>query len=106
MTSFFVGFSNDSQTWTMYTNGYEEMVRTQAVSSAPTIWAEGGLLAGVGGYSEVSLSPDLPWERGQGHTCAERAPRAGGGPLHPRLPTHLEWQPVHAPGGAGVSYVP
>lgn len=26
MTSFFVGFSNDSQTWAMYTNGYEEMV--------------------------------------------------------------------------------
>ncbi|XP_023105878.2 adipocyte enhancer-binding protein 1 isoform X1 [Felis catus] len=25
VTSFFVGFSNDSQTWTMYTNGYEEM---------------------------------------------------------------------------------
>ncbi|XP_036766131.2 adipocyte enhancer-binding protein 1 isoform X6 [Manis pentadactyla] len=25
VTSFFVGFSNDSQTWVMYTNGYEEM---------------------------------------------------------------------------------
>ncbi|KAM8770982.1 adipocyte enhancer-binding protein 1 [Rhynchonycteris naso] len=25
VTSFFVGFSNDSQTWLMYTNGYEEM---------------------------------------------------------------------------------
>ncbi|XP_045437047.1 adipocyte enhancer-binding protein 1 isoform X2 [Pipistrellus kuhlii] len=25
VTSFFVGFSNDSQTWKMYTNGYEEM---------------------------------------------------------------------------------
>ncbi|KAM9078397.1 adipocyte enhancer-binding protein 1 [Megaptera novaeangliae] len=25
VTSFFVGFSNDSQTWMMYTNGYEEM---------------------------------------------------------------------------------
>lgn len=28
VTSFFVGFSNDSQTWVMYTNGYEEMVGT------------------------------------------------------------------------------
>lgn len=26
VTTFFVGFSNDSQTWVMYTNGYEEMV--------------------------------------------------------------------------------
>ncbi|XP_062035443.1 adipocyte enhancer-binding protein 1 [Lepus europaeus] len=25
VTTFFVGFSNDSQTWVMYTNGYEEM---------------------------------------------------------------------------------
>ncbi|XP_021488363.1 adipocyte enhancer-binding protein 1 isoform X2 [Meriones unguiculatus] len=25
VTTFFVGFSNDSQTWAMYTNGYEEM---------------------------------------------------------------------------------
>ncbi|XP_045142264.1 adipocyte enhancer-binding protein 1 isoform X2 [Echinops telfairi] len=25
VTTFFVGFSNDSQTWTMYSNGYEEM---------------------------------------------------------------------------------
>lgn len=25
VTSFFVGFSNDSRTWVMYTNGYEEM---------------------------------------------------------------------------------
>ncbi|ELK25160.1 Adipocyte enhancer-binding protein 1 [Myotis davidii] len=25
VTSFFMGFSNDSQTWVMYTNGYEEM---------------------------------------------------------------------------------
>ncbi|XP_006166071.2 adipocyte enhancer-binding protein 1 isoform X3 [Tupaia chinensis] len=25
VTTFFVGFSNDSQTWMMYTNGYEEM---------------------------------------------------------------------------------
>ncbi|KAM5203813.1 adipocyte enhancer-binding protein 1 isoform 2-T2 [Hipposideros larvatus] len=25
VTAFFVGFSNDSQTWAMYTNGYEEM---------------------------------------------------------------------------------
>ncbi|XP_042558330.1 adipocyte enhancer-binding protein 1 [Dipodomys spectabilis] len=25
VTSFFVGFSNDSQTWVMYSNGYEEM---------------------------------------------------------------------------------
>ena len=28
VTSFFVGLSNDSQTWVMYTNGYEEMVGT------------------------------------------------------------------------------
>ncbi|POI18814.1 hypothetical protein CIB84_017443, partial [Bambusicola thoracicus] len=27
VTSFYVGFSNDSQNWVMYTNGYEEMVR-------------------------------------------------------------------------------
>lgn len=27
VTKFYVGFSNDSQSWTMYTNGYEEMVR-------------------------------------------------------------------------------
>lgn len=26
VTSFYVGFSNDSQNWVMYTNGYEEMV--------------------------------------------------------------------------------
>jgi hypothetical protein len=26
VTTFFIGFSNDSQTWVMYTNGYEEMV--------------------------------------------------------------------------------
>ena len=26
VTTCFVGFSNDSQTWVMYTNGYEEMV--------------------------------------------------------------------------------
>ncbi|XP_069475053.1 adipocyte enhancer-binding protein 1 isoform X2 [Ambystoma mexicanum] len=26
VTSFYVGFSNDSQKWTMYTNGYEEML--------------------------------------------------------------------------------
>ncbi|XP_015345751.1 adipocyte enhancer-binding protein 1 [Marmota marmota marmota] len=26
VTTFFVGFSNDSQTWMMYTNGYEEMI--------------------------------------------------------------------------------
>ncbi|KAM6178511.1 adipocyte enhancer-binding protein 1 [Rhynchocyon petersi] len=26
VTTFFVGFSNDSQTWTMYSNGYEEMI--------------------------------------------------------------------------------
>nr|XP_020018615.1 adipocyte enhancer-binding protein 1 [Castor canadensis] len=25
VTTFFIGFSNDSQTWVMYTNGYEEM---------------------------------------------------------------------------------
>lgn len=29
VTTFFVGFSNDSQTWVMYTNGYEEMVGTR-----------------------------------------------------------------------------
>ncbi|XP_006892235.1 PREDICTED: adipocyte enhancer-binding protein 1 [Elephantulus edwardii] len=26
VTTFFVGFSNDSQAWTMYSNGYEEMI--------------------------------------------------------------------------------
>lgn len=26
VTSFYVGFSNDSQNWNMYSNGYEEMV--------------------------------------------------------------------------------
>lgn len=48
VTSFFVGFSNDSQTWVMYTNGYEEMVGTQALSSAPIVWAAGGLSTRVG----------------------------------------------------------
>lgn len=28
VTSFYVGFSNDSQHWVMYSNGYEEMVGT------------------------------------------------------------------------------
>lgn len=36
VTSFFVGFSNDSQTWVMYTNGYEEMVGTRALGSTPS----------------------------------------------------------------------
>lgn len=27
VTRFYVGFSNDSQSWVMYSNGYEEMVR-------------------------------------------------------------------------------
>uniref|UniRef100_A0A5F9CKC6 AE binding protein 1 n=1 Tax=Oryctolagus cuniculus TaxID=9986 RepID=A0A5F9CKC6_RABIT len=35
VTTFFVGFSNDSQTWVMYTNGYEEMVGAGALRSAP-----------------------------------------------------------------------
>lgn len=26
VTTFYVGFSNDSQNWAMYSNGYEEMV--------------------------------------------------------------------------------
>lgn len=106
VTSFFVGFSNDSQTWTMFTNGYEEMVGAPELAALPRRRGWGWALeAGVGGCSEAGLSPDLPWERGQGHARAERAPGASGGPLHPRLPTHLEWQPVHAPGGARVSRV-
>lgn len=44
VTSFFVGFSNDSQTWKMYTNGYEEMVGTCALSSRPDGRPSTGLL--------------------------------------------------------------
>lgn len=44
VTSFFVGFSNDSQTWVMYTNGYEEMVGAQDLCPPPGTW-EGGLSA-------------------------------------------------------------
>lgn len=105
VTSFFVGFSNDSQTWVMYTNGYEEMVGTRALGSTPLLRATGGLLTRAGGCSEARLFPDLPWERGQGHARAERAPGAGGGALHPHLPPNLERQPMHAPGDAGVPRV-
>lgn len=37
VTSFYVGFSNDSQSWVMYSNGYEEMVR-----DPETGWGEHG----------------------------------------------------------------
>ena len=69
VTSFFVGFSNDSQTWVMYTNGYEEMVGTRALGS--TLLGHRWVSAGVGGCSEACLSPDLPRERGQGHARSE-----------------------------------
>lgn len=57
VTSFFVGFSNDSQTWAMYTNGYEEMVGNSPQHRSHR-------LAQVGCCSEACLSPDLPRERG------------------------------------------
>lgn len=42
MTTFFVGFSNDSQTWVMYTNGYEEMVGARVFCFALIVWARVG----------------------------------------------------------------
>lgn len=42
VTTFFVGFSNDSQTWVMYTNGYEEMVgATEMLGSRVWTWEDG-----------------------------------------------------------------
>lgn len=49
MTTFFVGFSNDSQTWVMYTNGYEEMVGTmpRLLALLPLSGRGGGLSEGL-----------------------------------------------------------
>ncbi|PNI43960.1 AEBP1 isoform 5, partial [Pan troglodytes] len=73
VTTFFVGFSNDSQTWVMYTNGYEEMVGTmpRLLALLPLSGRGVGSQRGWQYCSEACLSPDLSWERGQGHTRAE-----------------------------------
>lgn len=51
VTSFYVGFSNDSQNWVMYTNGYEEMVR------------RGGREGGVTWGRDGDTVPPLPVPR-------------------------------------------
>lgn len=98
VTSFYVGFSNDSQNWVMYTNGYEEMVQHTKMG-----WLGGGdrdnrdPLPPLGYISPPSA--DVLWQRGQGHASADRVPRAHGGPLHPHLPPDVERQPLPAPRG-------
>lgn len=66
VTSFYVGFSNDSQHWVMYSNGYEEMVGTGL-----------GGWRGSHGQPPGYISPswaDVLRQRGQGHAGAERVP--------------------------------
>lgn len=70
VTTFFVGFSNDSQTWTMYTNGYEEMVGARELLCSYPL-DQGGLSGEAEHYTEACFSLDLPWECGQGHPCLE-----------------------------------
>lgn len=62
VTTFFVGFSNDSQTWVMYTNGYEEMVGTRELLRSH-VWTKEDPWERQGG-TEACFSLDLPWERG------------------------------------------
>lgn len=58
VTSFYVGFSNDSQNWVMYSNGYEEMVGTPKV-----VGGDNRDLCPQVGY----VSPPSPWQKFYGN---------------------------------------